>query len=504
MRIVLLDERTVREYPSADGRGARISLRRARRQLPPPPQPVPFTIVVAAAPILGSDLVEDVIQPLFDVLLPGGARFTDFESWSAVRANHQDLLARLAAHDPVVVLSGDVHYGFTTQLHPDRGRRHHHGSRSSRRRRRRTSSQERGDQPVQRADHAPRSRTRHARRPGSRRCRPPTDQATVRAASRLGAGLGRHRRRAARAGRARGRLGADGNPHPGGDGLRPGGAGWTYVVEPVDDPMATTPPPAVDAPWPGWDPAKSLRMSAALQDADLERFARVFVGLPQLAVVTFKIAGGRLTVQHELRCPVGSVEPGLPARPPRRQDRGGVDMTDPPVGLRAAHRDGVEVIDTASPASSPCRRSSPRASRRPTRCGWRRSSRPRRRRRARRSPRAATRTSATRCGRGETISSSSPTVVLTPLAAAGVVGAELLEALVIELLRFKFARLASMLSLAGAIVDHPGLGLALRLGGAARLHAGHPGARRRDVLGRPVRRRPTGQAAGCRRCSRRC
>jgi hypothetical protein len=49
-------------------------------------------------------------------------------------------------------------------------------------------------------------------------------------------------------------------------------------------------------------------------------------------------------------------------------------------------------------------------------------------------------------------------VVLTPLAAAGVVGLELTEALVIELLRFKFPRLASMLSLAGAVVEDPGLG----------------------------------------------
>ena len=49
-------------------------------------------------------------------------------------------------------------------------------------------------------------------------------------------------------------------------------------------------------------------------------------------------------------------------------------------------------------------------------------------------------------------------VVLTPLAAAGVVGLELTEALVIELLRFKLPRLASMLSLAGAIVEDPGLG----------------------------------------------
>ena len=50
------------------------------------------------------------------------------------------------------------------------------------------------------------------------------------------------------------------------------------------------------------------------------------------------------------------------------------------------------------------------------------------------------------------------TVVLTPVAAAGVVAAELTEALAIEVLRFKFPRLAAMLSLAGAIVEDPGLG----------------------------------------------
>ena len=50
------------------------------------------------------------------------------------------------------------------------------------------------------------------------------------------------------------------------------------------------------------------------------------------------------------------------------------------------------------------------------------------------------------------------TIALTPVAAAGVVASELLEALAIEFLRFKFPRLASMLSLAGAIVEDPGLG----------------------------------------------
>jgi hypothetical protein len=36
-----------------------------------------------------------------------------------VTANHQDLLSRLAANHPVVVLSGDVHYGFSCKLTRD-------------------------------------------------------------------------------------------------------------------------------------------------------------------------------------------------------------------------------------------------------------------------------------------------------------------------------------------------------------------------------------------------
>ena len=50
-------------------------------------------------------------------------------------------------------------------------------------------------------------------------------------------------------------------------------------------------------------------MTDALQHADLERFARMFVGLGQFAVISFRLAGSSLTVIQELRCPVGSVEP---------------------------------------------------------------------------------------------------------------------------------------------------------------------------------------------------
>ena len=315
VRIVLLDERTAREYPRADSRGARISRAALAVQLPPPPSPVPFTIVVAAAPILGSELVEDVIQPLFDVLKPGGARFADFESWSAVRANHQDLLARLAAHHPVVVLSGDVHYGFTTRLTRTEGRRHDarrpaDGVGGEERR-----DQERRHQPVQRAGDAPRAGAR-ARDIGLRvAVERRQDEAAEGAAGRQRGWRGTTPSTSCSvASRARAPSAPTAIADAGRRGLRAGAPRMDLrgrARRRPDEP--TSPPPPVDAPWPGWDPGQvAAQVAAALQEADLERFARVFVGLPQLAVVSFTVAGASVTVHHELRCPVGKRGAGAP------------------------------------------------------------------------------------------------------------------------------------------------------------------------------------------------
>ncbi len=312
VRIVLLDERTVREYPRDDSRGARISRAGLAVQLPPPASAVPLTIVVAAAPVLGTVLVENVIQPLFELVVPGGARYVDFESWSAVRANHQDLLARLAARDPVVVLSGDVHYGFTTRLARTEGG-------ATTRVAQLTASAAKN---VEIKNAAISMFSELIMRLGLERARETSGFASLSTSDRtrllsappggtalawdetVDVLLGRIAREGASAPAA--------IPTPVADAYGLAAPGWTYLVEPVDDPMKDFAAPAVDPPWDGWDPAKSLRMSAALQEADLERLARVFVGLPQLAVVSFEVAGPSLTVHHELRCPVGDVEPGPP------------------------------------------------------------------------------------------------------------------------------------------------------------------------------------------------
>ncbi|MGE5273970.1 MAG: hypothetical protein ACM3QU_09475 [Verrucomicrobiota bacterium] len=313
VRIVLLDERTVREYPRLDSRAARISRDALSVQLPPPTSPVPFTIVVTASPALGSDLVENVIQPLLNLLMAAGARgarFADYESWSAVPANHQDLLARLAKHHPVVILSGDVHYGFTARMTRTEGG-------VTTRAAQLTASAAKNTE-IKNAAISLFSEL--AMRLGLERVREESGFASLSSANQAKllspppAGttlpwddltdvlLGRVARDGVSAPTvlATPVAQAYGLPAP----------GWTYTVEPVDDSMSTFAAPAVDPPWDGWDPAKSLKMSGALQAADFERFARMFVGLPQLAVVTFRLAGSSLTVTQEIRCPAGSSETG--------------------------------------------------------------------------------------------------------------------------------------------------------------------------------------------------
>ncbi len=254
VRIVLLDERTVREYPRADSRGARISRAALAVQLPPPPSPVPFTIVVAAAPIIGSELVEDVIQPLFDVL--GEARFADFESWSGVRANHQDLLARLAAHHPVVVLSGDVHYGFTTRLTRTEGG-------VTTRVAQLTASAAKNIEVKNAAislfsELAMRLALERVRETSGFASLSNADKTKLLDAPPAGARLawddtvdvllGRIAREGASVPTAM--------PTPVAEAYGLPAPGWTYVTEPVDDPMKTFAASAVDPPWPGLGPGQ--------------------------------------------------------------------------------------------------------------------------------------------------------------------------------------------------------------------------------------------------------
>lgn len=313
VRIVLLDERTAREYPSDQGLGARISLAGLAAQLPPPATAAPLTIVVAASPILGTYVYEDVIQPLLR-LLGGqeGVRRADNEPWSTVPANFQDLLARLATHHPVLVLSGDVHYGYTSA--------------------------------ASRTDGTGTTRIAQFTSSGAKNFT--FKHSALGQYGELGLKLGLERTRAfagytalSAADRQRlvgappagtalawddlgevldGRTARDGASTPTAlpapvataYGLPP--PEWSYEIGPVDDPMADFTGPPVDVPWSGWQPDRSLATTEALQHADLARLSKMFVGLPNLGIVWVEVAGSTLSVHQELRCPVGTVEPGPP------------------------------------------------------------------------------------------------------------------------------------------------------------------------------------------------
>jgi hypothetical protein len=71
-------------------------------------------VLVAAAPVFGFKLVEE-LQSFVDSDFVMGPYFLDLESWSANR-KHMLLFLHLMGNANVVVLSGDVHYGFTSTV----------------------------------------------------------------------------------------------------------------------------------------------------------------------------------------------------------------------------------------------------------------------------------------------------------------------------------------------------------------------------------------------------
>jgi len=125
VQILLLDERSARGYESpAPGRGSRISSAALDVMVPAPDAAVPAdtpTVVVAPAPVVGLRLVEHYLQPAA-ALIPGDsvAKY-DVESWAAFGPTLEKLLDRLSAWKRLVILSGDVHYGYVRRLVYNKG-----------------------------------------------------------------------------------------------------------------------------------------------------------------------------------------------------------------------------------------------------------------------------------------------------------------------------------------------------------------------------------------------
>lgn len=312
VRLLALDERTAREFARVDHPAARIALDALPLMVPDPgPGPSPaLTLVVAPSPLLGTHLIEHVIQPAVS-LFPGGSVYSDFESWPAATANHQEVLRRLAAlGTPLVFLSGDVHYSATAAMTYTRGG-------ASVRAAQVTSSSARnadtktmvlhllGDFAMRTGIERERSFTGFAALSAGQRAAmasPPPAGTVLPYDQVADVLLGRDFRAAQETPALLSTEVATAY------GLGPGD--WHYVIEPVDDerlPAAGNPLlaalQAAPALWSTWDPAKSYLMLKALRANDLHRIGRMYIGLPQVSLLEFDAAP--LAVRHRLVAPVG-------------------------------------------------------------------------------------------------------------------------------------------------------------------------------------------------------
>jgi hypothetical protein len=139
--IVVMDTRTHRTYPTRFSPPGLLNPQEIEDQIPE----LPFSgstevlILISAAPVLGLEIFEELIQPLTagivdavqtmkartaDQRAPAekirnkltGAFMADLEAWGFNPAAFEGLLARLQPHKSVLILAGDVHYAFSAHL----------------------------------------------------------------------------------------------------------------------------------------------------------------------------------------------------------------------------------------------------------------------------------------------------------------------------------------------------------------------------------------------------
>ena len=123
-RVVVLDTRTRRRFLSPEASPGLMCKAALDEVLDPSLPSMPVTLVVSPAPVLGVGLIEfiqDKVAGLLDIyrdeseLVKGKDKY-DAEAWVFDPEINDYLLERLAGLRRVVLLSGDVHYGFGGSL----------------------------------------------------------------------------------------------------------------------------------------------------------------------------------------------------------------------------------------------------------------------------------------------------------------------------------------------------------------------------------------------------
>ncbi len=129
-KVIVLNTRTRRSYASLNSSPGLISEDSLNKQVPAtaPVAGASFTIVVSAAPFFGLQSFEQLVQPAASAISgaksnstrnPGilsGELDSDKEAWGFDKVSFEALLERLAEYEKVILLSGDVHYGFSSVM----------------------------------------------------------------------------------------------------------------------------------------------------------------------------------------------------------------------------------------------------------------------------------------------------------------------------------------------------------------------------------------------------
>lgn len=112
-RLVVIDTRTQRGYPSDAGSPALLSGPAISNQLTNRDQSKQVTILVSPAPVFG-DINIEALQQLKGVFM--GAYAADQEAWGFNHAAFETFLHHIASYGKIVCLSGDVHYSFSASV----------------------------------------------------------------------------------------------------------------------------------------------------------------------------------------------------------------------------------------------------------------------------------------------------------------------------------------------------------------------------------------------------
>jgi hypothetical protein len=261
-------------------------------------------------------VIEHVLQPLLGLREGGPAAF-DYESWTAWQPAFENLLGRIDQWRRVVILSGDVHFGFTNTLSYENPPG--------------TAQPGRGVQFVSSGAKHSVSLTLLLHLLGDAA----TKLGVIRTRTFHGyAQLTQGQRDALESVPAGilvyddaadlllGRVLRDGQEQPAVFAAdvaalyNLGQPDWAYTIEAIDDESLPAGGNllaalnATPAPWAGWNRANSIATVRGLRASDLLRIGRVTVGLPQLALITFP-ATQPLRARQDLHIVLGEQEPGV-------------------------------------------------------------------------------------------------------------------------------------------------------------------------------------------------